>query len=149
MQEHNVNLIGIGFEPLGLEMFMRLRYFDGEIFLDGGKTSYNELGFKSMSIFEGASALLSAVTRAAKTTARGLGLTSDTVGDMFQNGGCLVVEKGGGNSPLLHFVQKGPADRVSTVEILEILGIDGDIPSTRPISDLVPPQFTGNQITWK
>ena len=52
-------------------------------------------------------------------------------------------------SPLLHFVQKGPADRVSTVEILEILGIDGDIPSTRPISDLVPPQFTGNQITWK
>ena len=118
-------------------MFMRLRYFDGEIFLDGGKQSYNALGFKSMSFLEGVSALLSAVTRAAKTTARGLGLTSDKVGDMYQNGGCLVVEKGGGNSPLLHFVQKGPADRVSTIEVLNVLGIDGDVPETRPVSEIV------------
>ena len=134
---------------MGLEMFIRLRYFDGEIFLDGGKQSYNALGFKSMGFVEAASALLSAVTRAAKTTARGLGLTSDYEGDMLQNGGCLVVEKGGGNSPLLHFVQNGPADRVSTNEILEVLGIDGDVPSTRPISELVPPQFTENQKTWE
>ena len=135
LHEHNVNLIGIGFEPLGFEMFIRLRYFDGEIFLDQGKQSYKALGFKSMSYLEGVLALLSAVTRAAKETARGLGLISDKVGDMYQNGGCLVVEKGGGNNPLLHFVQKGPADRVSTVEILKILGIGGDVALTRPISD--------------
>ena len=130
-------------------MFIRLRYFDGEIFLDGGKQSYNALGFKSMGFVEAASALLSAVTRAAKTTARGLGLTSDYVGDMLQNGGCLVVEKGGENRPLLHFVQNGPADRVSTNEILKVLGIDGEAPSPRPIAELVPPQFTENQKTWE
>ena len=148
LKENDVRLIGVGFEPLGIEMFMKLKYFDGDVFVDEGRKSYNALDFKRMSFADGISALVSSAARAAKATARALGLSSNKVGDMFQNGGCLVVEKGGGNSPLLHFVQNGPAERVSNVEVLKVLGIDGEVPPTAPIVEVVEPHFNENQVTW-
>ena len=107
-----------------MEMFVKLNYFDGEVFIDENRVSFRALDFKRMSYCEAIPALLSSAARAAKATARALGLSSNWDGDLFQNGGCLIVDKGGENDPLLHFIQKSPADRVSNKDILKILGIE-------------------------
>ena len=105
-------------------MFTKLKYFEGEAFIDENRMSYKALDFKSMSLFEAIRVLLSSASQEAISTARALGLTSNMEGDKFQNGGCLIVEKGGGRNPLLNFIQNSPADRVSNVEILKVLEID-------------------------
>lgn len=43
-------------------------------------------------------------------------------GDHFQNGGLLIVKKGG-HDVLLSFRQESPADSVSNPDILKALGI--------------------------
>ena len=120
-----------------MEMFVKLNYFDGEVFIDENRVSFRALDFKRMSYCEAIPALLSSAARAAKATARALGLSSNWDGDLFQNGGCLIVDKGGGNEPLLHFIQKSPADRVSNTDILKILGIDSAVPETKPFIEFV------------
>ena len=136
LKENNVNLIGVGFERVGIEMFMKLKYFEGEAFIDENRMSYRALDFKSMSLIEAIRVLLSSASREAISTARALGLTSNMEGDIFQNGGCLIVEKGGGSNPLLHYIQKSPADRVSNVELLKVLDIDGEVPEIKPMVSL-------------
>ena len=42
-----------------------------------------------------------------------------TVGDGFQNGGALIVEKGG-TATLLTYVQQGAPDHVSNEEVLKV-----------------------------
>lgn len=58
-------------------------------------------------------------------------------GDKLQNGGCLVVGKGDGSNQLLYFIQKTPSDRVSIIEVLKVLGIDSDVPTTKAIVEPV------------
>ena len=41
-------------------------------------------------------------------------------GDGWQNGGCLVVEKGGGEEPLLYYIQQGAPDHVSNEDVLKV-----------------------------
>lgn len=41
------------------------------------------------------------------------------IGDGLQNGGALLMRKGG--KVVLHFVQIGPADRLTEVDVLEVL----------------------------
>ena len=58
-----------------------------------------------MSFLQLIPAVISATARAAQAAAKSLGLGGNMDGDKWQNGGCLVVEKGGGDKPLLHYVQ--------------------------------------------
>ena len=39
-------MIGVGLEELGVEEFVAEKFFDGELFLDTKKKSYEDMGFK-------------------------------------------------------------------------------------------------------
>nr|XP_048680539.1 prostamide/prostaglandin F synthase isoform X2 [Caretta caretta] len=46
LDSHNVRLIGVGPESIGLQEFIDGNYFKGELYLDETKQCYNDLGFK-------------------------------------------------------------------------------------------------------
>ena len=48
-----------------------------------------------------------------------MNLGGDMKGDGFQNGGCIVVEKGG-TKTLLTYVQQGAPDHVSNEELVKV-----------------------------
>ena len=78
-------------------------------------------------------AVISATARAAQAAAKSLGLGGNLDGDKYQNGGCLVVEKGGGEMPLLHYIQQGAPDHVDNPDVLKALGIEGEAPVATPV----------------
>ena len=63
--------------------------------------------------------IISAAARAASSRAKSLGLGGNMRGDGWQNGGCLVVEKGGGDKPLLLYIQPSAPDIVNNADILK------------------------------
>merc|ERR1719412_931019 len=93
------------------------------------KKSYQSLDFKTMTFLQLFPAVLSAAARAAQASAKALGLGGNMDGDKWQNGGCLVVEKGGGDKPLLHYVQNSAPDHVSNVDVLNSLEIKEEPPA--------------------
>ena len=44
------SLVGVGLEELGVEEFVAGKFFDGELFLDTQKKSYEAMGFKRFGI---------------------------------------------------------------------------------------------------
>ena len=75
-------------------------------------------------------AILGSVARSMQSRAKALGLPSNMVGDGFQKGGALIVEKGGAKQ-LYFWEQPGLQDHASNAEILKALGItiEGEVPS--------------------
>ena len=63
--------------------------------------------------------IISEAARAASSRAKSLGLGGNMRGDGWQNGGCLVVQKGGGDKPLLLYVQPSAPAIVSNADILK------------------------------
>ena len=57
--------------------------------------------------------------------AKEMNIQGNLKGDGLQNGGLLIVKKGGMEMPLFH-VEQVPGDHVTNETILEILGISGD-----------------------
>lgn len=121
LDSNDVKLVGVGLEQLGVEEFLDGKFFDGELYIDEKKTSYNELGFKRFGFFGLFPAILSKLSRAAQTRAKALGLGGDMAGDGYQNGGALVVGKGG--QTLFHYVQEEAADHANNADLLKALGI--------------------------
>ena len=136
LAEHNVKLIGVGVEQFGVNEFVLCgNYFQGEVYVDEEKKTYAALGFKTMSFLQLFPAVLSYEAREAYARAQELGVGGNFAGDYWQNGGCLVVEKGGGNKPLLHFIQQGASDRVENARVLKALGIEGEAPRATPCNN--------------
>jgi len=123
LKEHNVRLIGIGLEPIGVEEFIEGKFFDGELFVDDKKESYQKLGLKRVGLLSLIPTVISRKFREAFNKAKAMGIEGNiTVGDGFQNGGCLVV--GAGGSPtMLTYVQEDAGDQVENSSIMEALGI--------------------------
>ena len=46
LDQHDTRLVGVGLEKLGVEDFMAGNFFNGDLFVDVGKKSYQDLGFK-------------------------------------------------------------------------------------------------------
>jgi len=136
LKEHNVRLIGVGVEQFGVEEFIQGNYFDGEVYVDDGKKSYQSLDFKTMTFLQLFPAVLSAAARAAQASAKALGLGGNMDGDKWQLGGCVVVEKGGVDKPLLYYIQQSAPDHVSNAEVLKSLSIEGDAPVATPVQKL-------------
>ena len=63
--------------------------------------------------------IISAAARAASSRAKSLKLGGNMRGDGWQNGGCLVVEKGGGDKPLLLYIQPSAPAIVNNADILK------------------------------
>ena len=129
-------MIGVGVEQFGVDEFIEGRFLDGDVYIDEGKKSYAALDFKTMSFLQLIPAVISATARAAQAAANSLGLGGNMDGDKWQNGGCLVVEKGGGDKPLLHYVQKSAPDHVSNVDVLNSLEIKEEPPAATPVPKL-------------
>ena len=70
--------------------------------------------------------------------AKFLGLGGNMAGDGYQNGGSLVVKKGG--ETLWHYVQQEAPDHASNADILKALGISvaGPIPTAESVA--APPE---------
>ena len=123
LKEKNIRLIGVGLEQLGVEEFVEGKFFAGELYLDLEKKAYAKLGFQRMSMKEIFSAIFSRKSKLASNRAKELGLGGNMKGDGYQNGGCLVVEAGGGKA-LYTYRQEHAADHPDNADILKALGLD-------------------------
>lgn len=122
MDAYNVRLIGIGVEQLGVEEFLEGKFFDGELFIDEGKKSYQDLKFKRFGIFGLIPAMITKTSRDALSKAQAENLGGDMKGDYYQVGGTLVVSSGG-SEVLLSHKQESLADHVATDDVLKSLNI--------------------------
>lgn len=125
-----MRLIGIGLEDVGLEEFQQGQFFSGELFIDTKKETYKLMGFRRLNFFSIFPAIFSKNSRAAYNKAKEDKLGGDLKGDGMQNGGALVIEKGG--KTLLSFKQESPSDHVENAEVLKALGIEGPPPQSPP-----------------
>ena len=72
-------------EALGLQEFLDGKYFDGELFLDSEKKSYNKLGFKRDSLMKVLPSAFSKKWRDASARAKSLDVGGNlTQGDGYQ-----------------------------------------------------------------
>ena len=137
--KHNVKLIGIGFEHLGAKEFIQKQYFDGQIFIDETKEAYEALNLKRIGYIKFLSSFFSSDAQEAQEYAGTLRLRGNIFGGvndrkLQQNGGCLVVDKGGGDEPLLHLIFRAASDRVQGKDILTALNIlEEDVPVATPV----------------
>ena len=127
LAENNVKLIGVMVEQFGepfyrtvLREFINEQFFKGDIFVAEGKTAYAALDFKTMSFSQLFQSHLSGVYGSVWECMR---VGSQLSGDSYQLGGCLVMEAGGGDEPLLHYIQQGPLDHLANADVLRALGI--------------------------
>ncbi|XP_064611365.1 prostamide/prostaglandin F synthase-like [Liolophura sinensis] len=124
LDAHQVRLVGIGLEELGVEEFVEGNFFSGELYIDLKKECYQNLGFKRLGFFSAIGSVFSKKGREASSQAKADALGGNLKGDGFQNGGALVVSSGG-DKVLLSFKQENPADHVELSEVLKSLGIEG------------------------
>jgi len=118
-------MIGVGLEELGLAEFQEGGFFEGELFLDIEKKSYQAMGFKRMGFLEALRSVLTKKGRETINSAKALGIQGNIKGDALQNGGTIVVAAGG--KALLTFVQDHPADHVEPEDVLKALNIEGPL----------------------
>ncbi|KAM8927201.1 prostamide/prostaglandin F synthase [Pelodytes ibericus] len=129
---HQISLIGIGPEDVGLKEFLEGNFFSGDIYLDETKQSYKDLGFKRYNALSVVPAALGKKVRDVTTKANADGIQGNFQGDLLQSGGLLIVSKGG-EKVLLHFIQDSPGDFVPLETIIKVLGITADVTdSQRP-----------------
>ncbi|XP_067945952.1 prostamide/prostaglandin F synthase-like [Watersipora subatra] len=112
-------MIGVGLESLGVEQFVEGKFFDGELYIDTKKQCYKDMGYKRMSFFATIGQLFTKEARNSYSESGKLG--GDLKGDGYQNGGTIVVEKGG--KLLLSYVQENVAGHVELTDVLKALNI--------------------------
>merc|ERR1712241_394503 len=99
----------------------------GDLFIDEGLITYVALDFKIMTFLQVFSNLLSVATSIANAPVQNLfkvlGTGGNLSGEKSPLGGCLVVETGGGDKPLLHYIQQGVIDHVANNDVLKALDI--------------------------
>ncbi|KAE8593339.1 hypothetical protein XENTR_v10019079 [Xenopus tropicalis] len=129
---HQIRLVGIGPEEVGLKEFLEGNFFNGELYIDESKESYKTLGFKRYSALSVIPAALGKKVRDIVTKANADGVQGNFSGDLLQSGGMLIVSKGG-EKVLLHFIQDSPGDYVPLESIVQTLGITANVTeSQRP-----------------
>ena len=102
--------------------------YKADVFVDEGKKSYRDLGYKRFTFLSIWIALLSRVTRLAISESRRLNISGNLSGDGLQNGGVLIVDKGG-SKILLNHREENPGDNVANEVVLQSLGITEVLPS--------------------
>ena len=100
--------------------YKNLKHLFPDVYVDEGKKSYAALNFKRMNFLQMFPAVLSAAARAAASRAKSLKLVGNMSGDGWQNGGCLVIEKGGSGKPLLYYIQESAPAIVDNSDVLKV-----------------------------
>jgi prostamide/prostaglandin F2alpha synthase len=133
LDANNVRHVGVGLEELGVQEFVDGKFFDGELYIDLKKKSYQDLGFKRLGFFSGISSILGKKGREFLAKAKNEGIAGDMKGDGFQNGGTLIIQPGG--KVLLTFLQDSPSDHVATEDVLKALNITHNVPEEAKIDE--------------
>lgn len=120
-------MIGVGVEELGVEEFVEGKFFDGELYIDTQKKSYQDLGFKRLGFFSAIGSVLGKMGRAMISEAKSKGIDGNLKGDGMQNGGTIIVAPGG--KVLLSYKQESPADHVAIEDVLKALDISASAPA--------------------
>ena len=123
LDAHNVRLVGIGVEELGVKEFIDGKFFDGDLFIDIEKKCFKDMNYKRYGILNLIPALFSKTSRDAVSEAKAANLGGDLKGDYYQVGGTLVVAKGG-EKVLFSHKQEALADHVDPSEVLKSLNIE-------------------------
>jgi prostamide/prostaglandin F2alpha synthase len=90
--------------------------------VDNDMQCYKALDYKRFSIFSLMKKLLSETFRSRKAKADGMGITGDMKGDGFQNGGALIVAKGG--KQLFEYIQEDASIQITEEQILKTLKLN-------------------------
>lgn len=122
LDAHNVRLTAIGLERLGAEEFITKGFFTGDLYIDEKKKCYQDLGYKRFNLLSVFASLVSAISRRTISGARREGIEGNFQGDGLQNGGLLIVTKGG-EKVLLNHKEEVPGDHVANEDILKVLNI--------------------------
>ncbi|GFO21958.1 hypothetical protein PoB_004846300 [Plakobranchus ocellatus] len=125
LDENKVRFVAIGLEELGVEDFVKGEFFKGELYIDLKKECYKKMGFRRLNVFTLFPSLFGKKTRDVLSESKEKGIDGNFAGDGWQNGGALVVNKGG--RALLQFRQESPGDHVDPNDVLKALGIEGTI----------------------
>lgn len=126
LDARHVRLIGIGVDEVGVEEFVKEKFFSGELYVDIKKQCYKDMNYKRFNIFSIWMAVFNHRGRKGISKAREAGVGGDLKGDGFQNGGTLVVSAGG-DKCLLSYIQENPAEHVELSKVLEALGISSKL----------------------
>ena len=123
---------------MGAREFIKQQYFDGIIYIDEIKEAYQALNLKRIGYMKFLSSFFSDDAQGAKDRAGSLRLRGNIFGGVNdrkvqQNGGCLIVDKGGGDEPLLHHISRAASDRVEAKDILSALDITESVPIATPV----------------
>jgi len=121
LDANNVRFIGVGFDSRFVKPFVEGGFFKGELYVDSEKKCYEALQYQTFSYLTLLRQLVSKAWREAHSRASTLGISSDLKGDGFQNGGALVIDKGG--KTLLEYKQEDASDHVASEAILKALNI--------------------------
>ncbi|XP_053620639.1 prostamide/prostaglandin F synthase-like isoform X2 [Plodia interpunctella] len=124
LKENNIKLVGVGVEEIGSKEFVDGKFFDGDLYYVENQSTYQTLGFKRFNLVTIITSLFWKQSRDAIFKGRGMGLGGDLKGDWVQTGGALLVQKGG--NLLRHFVQTGPGDHLSNLDILKDFGLESE-----------------------
>ncbi|GLV41456.1 hypothetical protein CBL_06686 [Carabus blaptoides fortunei] len=141
LRKHDIDMIGVGLEDFGAQEFVDGKFFDGELYVDNSdKQIYKAMEFKRFNVITILASLLWADSRAVISKSRKLQVPGNLSGDTLQTGGALIVGKGG--NLLYEFKQTGPADHLSNSKILEVLGLQDDIPNLPKEDPTAKPECT-------
>ncbi|XP_052819834.1 prostamide/prostaglandin F synthase-like [Mya arenaria] len=88
------------------------------------KEAYKALGFKRLNIFNLWPSIFGKKSREMNSEAKKNDVGGNMAGDGMQNGGVLIVEKGG--KLLLSFKQENASDHVENSEVLKALGLSAE-----------------------
>ncbi|KAI5056511.1 hypothetical protein GOP47_0028329 [Adiantum capillus-veneris] len=123
LEAHNVRVVSVGIEKLGVEEFQQGGFWDRELYIDNGKKIHQALSIKSVGILSTAKMLFDV-----KDALKKVSVPGNLKGDGRQLGATFVIAKGG--TMLMDHRQKDFADHPSSQSILEACGVDQkDFPS--------------------
>lgn len=124
-------MIGIGFDAKFVKPFIEGGFFKGELFVDSEKLCYEALNYRRFGYWELAKMAISSKWLSAKKKADELQVGGNTnQGDGFQNGGAIIVGKGG--KMLYEYRQVDAADHISPEEIFKALDLKPVKPASTP-----------------
>lgn len=101
---------------------MKGEYFKGELYIDTKKEAYKALGFRRLNIFSVLPSIFGKKAREFNERVKKQKIAGNMSGDGLQNGGTLVIDKGG--KLLLCFKQENAPDHVDNVDVLKALGLE-------------------------
>lgn len=125
-----MRFVAVGLEELGMEAFVKGEFFKGELYIDLKKECYKKMGFRRLNVFTIFPSLFGKKTRDTLSESKEKGIDGNFAGDGWQNGGALVVDKGG--KALLTFKQESPGEHVDPNDVLKALKIEGTVKIEAP-----------------